>query len=160
MASEIVEILDHEKIPVVHGVAHDWGSFLLGRLANYYPKKLASASFLNVAYRAPGGVLNLDVVNAMTKQALGYEMCGYWKFFETEGAGEIVNKNVSSFLFCLAIFVTKDAGQISAFYWKIVYFPFSFRIYTNNAIRSTPFTVFVTAKIPTCGRSIWHHSEL
>jgi len=97
MASEIVEILDHEKISVVHGIAHDWGTFLLGRLANFYPKRLASASFLTVAYIPPGGVMNLDAINTMTKQALGYEIFGYWKFFEREDAGEIVNKNVNSF---------------------------------------------------------------
>jgi soluble epoxide hydrolase/lipid-phosphate phosphatase len=96
MASEIVEILEHEKLDVVHGIAHDWGTFLLGRLANYYPERLASASFLVVGYRPPGERLDLDGLNAMTKKAVGYEVCGYWRFFEREEAGEIVDKNVST----------------------------------------------------------------
>ena len=29
MAAEIIEILDHENINKVHGVGHDWGSYLL-----------------------------------------------------------------------------------------------------------------------------------
>ena len=114
MTSEIVEILDHEGVEVVHGVAHDWGCFLLGRLANYYPKRLQSASFLVVAYRPPGEVIDLDGLNAMSKKAVGYETFGYWRFFEREEAGEIVDKNVSTFVpsyFVLAMKTDKACPQ-------------------------------------------------
>jgi pimeloyl-ACP methyl ester carboxylesterase len=86
MAAEINELLDHVKLNQVHGVAHDWGSFLLSRLVNYYPQRLLSCSFLTVAYRAPGQSMNVDPINVITKQKLGYEMYGYWKFFEREDA--------------------------------------------------------------------------
>ncbi|KAF8859296.1 alpha/beta-hydrolase [Acephala macrosclerotiorum] len=98
MAAEINELLEHANLSKVHGVAHDWGSFLLSRLANYYPQRLLSCSFLVVAYRAPGQNMNVDAVNALTKEKLGWKMCGYWKFFEKEDAGQILKDHIESFL--------------------------------------------------------------
>jgi soluble epoxide hydrolase / lipid-phosphate phosphatase len=95
MASEMVEIMEHEGIGKVHGVAHDWGSFLLGRLANWFPERLLSASFLVAGYRPPGEVLDLDGVNEATRKVVGFEALGYWRFFEREEAGEVVGRNVS-----------------------------------------------------------------
>jgi soluble epoxide hydrolase / lipid-phosphate phosphatase len=111
MASEIVEILDHEGLEAVHGVAHDWGCFLLSRLAIYYPKRLKSASFLVVASKPLGEVIDLDKLNAMSKKAYGYEVLGYWRFFEREEAGEIVNKNVSLFVLSYFVLAMKKIGQ-------------------------------------------------
>jgi soluble epoxide hydrolase/lipid-phosphate phosphatase len=96
MASEITEILDHEKLQKVHGVAHDWGCFLLARLANWFPERLVSASFLAVPYRPPGVRFDLEERNSAAKEAVGYEVFGYWKFFEREDAGEILRDHVSN----------------------------------------------------------------
>ncbi|CZR64435.1 related to soluble epoxide hydrolase [Phialocephala subalpina] len=98
MAAEINELLEHVKLSKVHGVAHDRGSFLLSRLANYYPQRLLSCSFLAVAYRAPGQSMNIDAVNVLTKEKLGYELYGYWKLFEREDASQIVKDHIESFL--------------------------------------------------------------
>jgi soluble epoxide hydrolase/lipid-phosphate phosphatase len=95
MASEIKEILDLVKVPKVHGVAHDWGCFLLARLANYHPERFISFSFLAASYRPPGQIMNVDQFNVISKEKLGYEMYGYWKFFEKENAGQIVKDHVS-----------------------------------------------------------------
>ncbi|KAJ5233094.1 hypothetical protein N7468_006050 [Penicillium chermesinum] len=54
MATEIREILDHEQLHSVHAVSHDTGSILLSRLANYYPDRLLSTTFLAVPYSKPG----------------------------------------------------------------------------------------------------------
>jgi soluble epoxide hydrolase/lipid-phosphate phosphatase len=94
MAAELNELLEHVKLEKVHGVAHDWGSFLLSRLATYYPERLLSSSFLATAYREPGKSMNVDPVNVITKQKLGYEMYGYWKFFEREDAAQVVKDHV------------------------------------------------------------------
>lgn len=99
MASEIDELLEHVKLSKVHGVAHDWGTFLLARLANYYPERLLSTAFVAAAYRAPGQSMNVDLFNVLSKQKLGYEMFGYWKFFEREDAGQIIKDHVSQHLF-------------------------------------------------------------
>lgn len=155
MASEMVEILDHEGLAVVHGVGHDWGTFLLGRLANYYPERLASAAFLVVGYRPPGEVMDLDGVNAMTKKAVGFEVFGYWRFLEREEAGEIVNKNVGSFslLSLSKIYRSTRAHDFSHFqFW-------SREVNTNSVFSSTLSTVSPTAKIPSSGKSTWHRSE-
>jgi soluble epoxide hydrolase / lipid-phosphate phosphatase len=95
MAAEINELLEHAKLSKVHGVAHDWGCFLLSRLANYYPERLLSCSFLAVAYRQPGERMNVDAVNAITKSKLGYEIYGYWKFLVQEDAAQILKDHVS-----------------------------------------------------------------
>ncbi|KAL4960910.1 alpha/beta hydrolase [Aspergillus stella-maris] len=88
MAAEIIGILDHEGIDKVHSVAHDTGCTLLSRLADYYPDRLLSATFLDVPYAMPGQHFDLAVVNAMTKQFLGFERFGYLDFFSKLGTGD------------------------------------------------------------------------
>lgn len=100
MAAEIVEILDHEGLfRGVHAVSHDMGSILLSRLANYFPGRLLSATFLVVPYSRPGEQFDLQAVNDMTKRILGKEKFGYISFFVRECAGAMLDEYVcSSFL--------------------------------------------------------------
>lgn len=95
MAAEITEILDSESIQHVHAVSHDTGSILLSRLATYFPERLLSCTFLAVPYSKPGEHLDLDAVNAMTKQLLGKERFGYLKFFMEDRAGDALDQRVS-----------------------------------------------------------------
>ena len=95
MAGEVNELLDHANVSKVHGVAHDWGSYLLARLNTYHRERLLSSAFLATPYRVPGKSLDVDAINAMTKEKLGFEMLGYWKFFEKQDAGDIVKEHVS-----------------------------------------------------------------
>lgn len=95
MAAEIAEILDHECIRRVHAVSHDTGSILLSRLANYFPDRLLSCTFLAVPYSKPGEHFDLDAVNAMTKQLLGKERFGYLKLFVEDRAGKVLDQHVS-----------------------------------------------------------------
>lgn len=37
-----------------------------------------------------------DAVNAMTKEYFGYSFLGYWKLFETEEAGKLLDSHVST----------------------------------------------------------------
>ena len=37
----------------------------------------------------------LDAFNGLTEQLFGYPTFGYWKWFNTEGAGETFDKNAS-----------------------------------------------------------------
>ncbi|KAI7976260.1 hypothetical protein EIK77_010733 [Talaromyces pinophilus] len=94
IASEIIEILDLENITKVHGVAHDFGSLLLSRTANYYPDRLYTTTFLAVPYSLPGQKFDLAKVNALTKQVAGFERFGYWNFFEKEEAAAIIREHV------------------------------------------------------------------
>ena len=95
MAKDVIDILDHEKITQVYGVGHDWGSHLLGRLAVYFPKRFEKICFIAVGYRAPGAPINLDAVNEMTAQKLGYSIFGYQVFFtRNEKAEAVLNQHV------------------------------------------------------------------
>lgn len=71
----------------VHGVAHGWGTFFLGRLATYFSVEAEECGFLGGGCRPPGEMMDLDAANAMTRKAVGYEVCGYWRVFEREEAG-------------------------------------------------------------------------
>jgi soluble epoxide hydrolase/lipid-phosphate phosphatase len=80
MASDIIEILDHENIGKIHGVGHDWGSYLLSRLANYHSSRFSSYSFLGVGYMPPGLVFDLESANTVLKLEVGYDTFGFWEF--------------------------------------------------------------------------------
>jgi soluble epoxide hydrolase/lipid-phosphate phosphatase len=99
MAQEIIDILDAEGFneidKKVHGISHDWGVLLMSRLCNYHPKRFESATFMSVAYLPPGEKMDVDAINAMTKKMQRWEVFGYWKFFEREDSGKVVNDHVS-----------------------------------------------------------------
>jgi pimeloyl-ACP methyl ester carboxylesterase len=84
MASDIIEILDHENIGKIHGVGHDWGSYLLSRLDNYHSSRLHSYSFVGVGYMPPGLVYELERVNAALKLEVGYDTFGFWELLYRE----------------------------------------------------------------------------
>lgn len=98
MSDDVVELLAHEGIGSVIGVAHDWGSFLLSRLVNYHPAVLEKLVFLDVGYSAPGFGLTRELVghvNQMVKGAMGYEVLGYFLFFAEEDAAALLDAHVS-----------------------------------------------------------------
>ncbi|KAI9926481.1 hypothetical protein ASPWEDRAFT_45416 [Aspergillus wentii DTO 134E9] len=97
MAAEIVELLDHERLTQVHAVAHDIGCMLLSRLGNYFPNRLLTCAFLAVPYSKPGGHFDLDEVNKLTKQLLGFEKFGYLSFFVSDRAGILLDNHIDSF---------------------------------------------------------------
>ncbi|KAL2860944.1 alpha/beta fold hydrolase [Aspergillus lucknowensis] len=97
MAAEITELLDHESISKVHAVAHDTGCILLSRLANYFPNRLLSCTFLDVPYSKPGEHFDLAMVNSLTRQFLGFERFGYIGFFVRPDAGDIIDQHADSF---------------------------------------------------------------
>lgn len=77
-----MSLLDHLQIrDPVHAIGHDWGSTLLSRFEYYHPTCLAKLAYLTVAPVPFGQPFDLDAVNKMTEQALGYAALGYQKFF-------------------------------------------------------------------------------
>jgi len=95
MASDVVAILDHEKIATVIGIAHDWGTYLLSNLAIWHESRVEKLVFMSVPYSPPGRKLDVHGINRATKQSLGYELFGYQVFLASEGAGKIVGDHVS-----------------------------------------------------------------
>ncbi|KAE8357113.1 Alpha/Beta hydrolase protein [Aspergillus caelatus] len=97
MAAEIITILDAEEIEKVHAVGHDTGCTLLSRLADYFPERLLSCVFLDVPYMRPGERFDLDIVNKVTRDILGFERFGYVGFFAGEGSGVLLDRFADSF---------------------------------------------------------------
>jgi soluble epoxide hydrolase/lipid-phosphate phosphatase len=95
MASEIIEILDHENIGKVHGVGHDWGSYLLSQLANYRPDRFYSYYLLDMSYMPPGIHFDVEVANAEAKEEVGYERLGFWKFLIEDDAMNTLSNHAS-----------------------------------------------------------------
>jgi pimeloyl-ACP methyl ester carboxylesterase len=95
MATEVIDILDHEKLDQVHAVAHDFGSHLLSRLVNYFPTRFHSCTFIAVPYAAPGQHFDIEKVKEMTEKALGFEKFGYMRFMSREDSSAILEAHVS-----------------------------------------------------------------
>ncbi|KAB8290173.1 hypothetical protein EYC80_011042 [Monilinia laxa] len=95
MTADLVQILDHENLEKVIGVGHDWGVGLLSALANYYQNRLSGLVFISVSYIAPGPY-DIDTVNALTQEAFGYPVWGYWEFHNEDDAHEIMGSNIKS----------------------------------------------------------------
>jgi soluble epoxide hydrolase / lipid-phosphate phosphatase len=73
------------------------GSFLLSRLANYYPSLFTKLVFIDVGYSAPGRGLSLDTISHIdtaVQATLGYSIFGYFNFFQDDDAASLLNDNV------------------------------------------------------------------
>ena len=97
MASELAELLEFEGLGKVHGVGHDCGSPLLGRLYSYFPDRFLSCAFLSVPYTPPGTYFDLDAYKASSEQMLGFEKYGYMRFMRTEDSWKVLSAHVSDF---------------------------------------------------------------
>ncbi|KIW24242.1 uncharacterized protein PV07_09970 [Cladophialophora immunda] len=99
MAGDIVEIMVSEGVGVVVGVAHDWGSFLLSRLANYHPERFSAYVFIDHGYGAPGNGLTtatVQQINSSTQTSLGFSIFGYFLFFDEEDAPNLLDDHSES----------------------------------------------------------------
>ena len=68
---------------------------MTSRLANYFPDRFTGFAFLAVGYSPPNPDLDIAQICQATKQALGYELLGYWYFAGEEGADVIIENHVS-----------------------------------------------------------------
>ncbi|KAL8763345.1 MAG: hypothetical protein Q9184_000816 [Pyrenodesmia sp. 2 TL-2023] len=93
ISDNIASLLDHLEIREVAAVGHDWGSFLLSRLANYHPERISAYAFLNTGYKPPLGKFDVDVLNDETERTLGYPIFGYWHFFNSPDGADIMTEN-------------------------------------------------------------------
>lgn len=77
MSDEVVELLDSLGHRQVIGVGHDFGSTLLSRAAAYHPSRWTALVFLAVGPPKLGTPFDVDMINRITKEAMGFEMLGY-----------------------------------------------------------------------------------
>lgn len=98
MADEITRLLDALGLDKVIGIGHDIGSTLLSRFAAYHQDRFLAVIFLAVGPPKLGTPFNLDFINNMTKQAMGFELLGYINWLSTydEKVQGILEKNTSS----------------------------------------------------------------
>jgi soluble epoxide hydrolase/lipid-phosphate phosphatase len=88
----------------------DRGSFLLSRLANFYPSLFTKLVFLDIGYSAPGHGLTrttVSYINHSVQSALGYSVFGYFLFFEEENVAKLLDENVRTRL----IYLEKKSNQ-------------------------------------------------
>ncbi|EWY83277.1 hypothetical protein FOYG_13115 [Fusarium oxysporum NRRL 32931] len=102
MARDIVEILMSEGVGMMVGVAHDWGCFLLSRLANYHPERFSAYAYIDHGYMAPGCSLTTAAVqhiNRSVEEKLGFSILGYFLFFDDEDAPRLLDEHAKSLYF-------------------------------------------------------------
>jgi soluble epoxide hydrolase/lipid-phosphate phosphatase len=90
MAKHVIEILDHEKLTVVVGIGHDWGSIFLATVARMFTERFSLLIFLAVGYvptQAP--LTDIDAINEQTTKLIGRPIYGYWHFHNSPDAESI-----------------------------------------------------------------------
>lgn len=95
LSEDIVDILEAQKIPKIIVGGHDWGSVIAQRFYNFRPDRVTAILLLNGPYMAPSKEkFDLDAVNAMTEQMLGYPAMAYWSLFTAPDGPQILKDNV------------------------------------------------------------------
>ena len=97
MSSDIIQILDHEKITgKIIAIGHDWGTYLLSQLAMRYEERFEKFVFMSAPYSPPGRAMDVQAINGVTRKSMGFEQFGYWMFLTEDGAGKVIGDHVSS----------------------------------------------------------------
>ncbi|KAL5320148.1 hypothetical protein ACEPPN_010949 [Leptodophora sp. 'Broadleaf-Isolate-01'] len=95
MTNDVFEIIDAEDYHQVIIIGHDWGSIAASAMYHYHPKRVVGLVNLSVAYQAPSREpFDLEQMNQMTQEVLGYRLCEYWNFFAAEGSSELLVNNL------------------------------------------------------------------
>jgi soluble epoxide hydrolase/lipid-phosphate phosphatase len=97
MVEHLVTLLDHLKIGNVTVVGHDWGTRVASRFVLYQPERTLGVVLISGGYGAPA-IFDLDRAIEASRNAIGYETLGYWKFFEADDAAKIIEDNLESFI--------------------------------------------------------------
>jgi soluble epoxide hydrolase/lipid-phosphate phosphatase len=70
------------------------GCSVVSRLGNLYPERMMAFAFLAVGYMRPSPESDISMSLAISKQAFGYELFGYWLFFSEDGADKVIENHV------------------------------------------------------------------
>ncbi|KAL4874702.1 Alpha/Beta hydrolase protein [Aspergillus karnatakaensis] len=95
MATDLINILDHENITKIIPIGHDWGSYMAQRMYLWYPERVAGLGMLNIAYDPPAP-FDLGAANATLEKATGLPRLAYWEFFSDPNCAEILERNLDS----------------------------------------------------------------
>ncbi|TFK77218.1 alpha/beta-hydrolase [Pluteus cervinus] len=97
VCQDLIDILDAENVKTAIAVGHDWGSKITSRLANRFSDRFIAFAFLAVGYVPPRPNVTYEQFLAVSKQAAGRELIGYWAFFSEDDAPELVSKHSKGF---------------------------------------------------------------
>ena len=97
MVEHLVVLLDYLDVNSVIVIGHDWGTRVTSRFVLYHPERTLGIALISGGYSAPA-IFDLDRALEASKNAIGYENLGYWKFFEADDAATIIESNLDSFI--------------------------------------------------------------
>jgi pimeloyl-ACP methyl ester carboxylesterase len=97
MVEHLIALLNHLHVNNVIVIGHDWGTQVANRFVLYHPERTLGVVLISVGY-SPPAIFDLDSVLEASKNAIGYETFGYWKFFEADDAATIIENNLESFI--------------------------------------------------------------
>ena len=95
-SDELAELLDALRLPNVIGVGHDVGATLLSRMATYHADRFSALVFLAVGPPKLGTPFDLDMINNMTRQALGFELLGYINWLSEDAQATLEQNDESA----------------------------------------------------------------
>ena len=72
------------------------GSTLTARLSNYFPDRFIGFAFLAVPYNPPRAKFNYEEALAQATKLIGFQVIGYWAFFNEDDAAQIIEEHVRS----------------------------------------------------------------
>ncbi|KAE9973454.1 hypothetical protein BLS_003603 [Venturia inaequalis] len=97
MTTDLIEIIDHEKIQKIISIGHDWGAFLAGRMWLWHPKRVVAVVLLNVAYTPPSNEpFNLTKSNEILKKLTGLPRLSYWEPFISDYGVKLLEDNLET----------------------------------------------------------------
>jgi soluble epoxide hydrolase/lipid-phosphate phosphatase len=97
MSTDLIEIIDHEKIQNIVSIGHDWGAFLAGRMWVWHPSRVVAVIILNVAYSPPSKEpFNLTNFNDLFEKLTGLPRFSYFELFAADYAVKLLEDNLET----------------------------------------------------------------
>ncbi|KAK5128343.1 hypothetical protein LTR85_003011 [Meristemomyces frigidus] len=102
LCEDLMEILETEKAGNIIPIGHDWGCYFASRFHLVYPDRCPATVHIGIPYMAPMTEhLDVDAVNAMMVQMLGYPRYEYFKLFSSPDAPKIFAEHLESVWYAL-----------------------------------------------------------
>ncbi|KAJ3548330.1 hypothetical protein NMY22_g1299 [Coprinellus aureogranulatus] len=96
LAQDLLDILEHEKVAEVFAIGHDWGSKTTSVLANLHSNRFLGFGFFALGYMPPLTIANILDLSKHAIETVGYENFGYFEFYTSPDAEEVVLKHLDS----------------------------------------------------------------
>jgi soluble epoxide hydrolase / lipid-phosphate phosphatase len=94
MSEHLAEILDHHELTTVVGVGHDWGTMVLSKSLYWHSERYEKAAFVSTGYVPVGTFWDVDTANVLSFKDFGYYQYGYWYFFNSYNAKDLIADRV------------------------------------------------------------------